>query len=54
MKIKFKKDIIRETLNRLQQEITAKEVGLDSKRDTTESDDDLLSMISQKDIDQKE
>jgi len=49
MKIKLKKNRIKETLNRLA-EISAKSVGLDPKRDTTLSDDDLLSMISDKDI----
>jgi serine/threonine protein kinase len=50
MKIKLKKNLLKETLNRLA-EISAQSVGLDPKRDTTLSDDDLLSMITDRDID---
>jgi serine/threonine protein kinase len=50
MKIKIKKNPVKETLNRLA-EISAKSIGLDPKRDTTISDDDLLNLISQSDID---
>jgi serine/threonine protein kinase len=50
MKIKLKKNRVKETLNRLA-EISAKSIGLDPKRDTTISDDDLLNLISQSDID---
>jgi hypothetical protein len=51
MKIKIKKNPVKETLNRLA-EISAQSIGLDPKRDTTMSDDDLLSLISDKDIKQ--
>jgi len=50
MKIKIKKNRVKETLNRLA-EISAGSIGLDPKRDTTLSDDDLLNLISQSDID---
>jgi serine/threonine protein kinase len=49
MKIKLKNNRVKEVLNRLA-EISAQSIGLDPKRDTTMSDDDLLNLITDKDI----
>ena len=43
-------EIIKEELADILSEIRAEDIGLDSKKDTTEADDDLLGLISKKEL----
>ena len=43
-------EIIKEELADILSEIKAEDIGLDSKKDTTEADDDLLGLISKKEL----